>query len=370
MFSTRAIFGSVVILTVANSIAVADDWTANKLRGQVIQLVNNEWVPLRRGDVVPDTRYVATMATGRVELVRGNETVSLEPNTRIRIYDKEGAKPFTTVKQDFGTVAVEAEVQQVQHFAVQTRYLAAVVKGTRFSVTVGKTGAKVDVRRGHVEVDDAGNHTHTTLSVGQSAVVDKVSTAGTITVSGSGTLPPVLDKAGKPVSGPDPKALAHSSEQAAKTALKAAEDAQKRADALGTKAAKDAAKEAAKDAKDAAKAADKAEKAAGGNGSGGGSSSGGDPGGKSDKGDKSDKENGNEKSGGSGNGDGDGGKKGGDGNSGNSGSSGGVSGGGSGGDGGSSGGGGGGNNGGGSGGGDHGNGGGGDNGKGKDKKDK
>src|SRR3569623_1578415 len=157
MFNTRAILGSAALALAATSMAAADDWTANRLRGQVLQLVNNQWVPLQRGEVVPDTRYVATLANGHVELTRGNETVVLDPNSRIRIFDKGGAKPFTIVKQDFGTVAVEAEVQQVQHFAVQTPYMAAVVKGTRFTVTSGKTGARVEVRRGHVQVDDPFN---------------------------------------------------------------------------------------------------------------------------------------------------------------------------------------------------------------------
>ena len=298
---------------------MADDWTASKLRGQVVQLVDNKWIPLQRGDVVPDTRYVATMATGHVELTRGGETITLDPNTQIRIFDKGGAKPFTTVKQDFGTVSVEAQVQQVQHFAVQTQYLAAVVKGTRFTVTSGKTGASVSVRRGHVEVDDVSNQTHTTLSVGQSAIVDKTSTAGSIEVSGGGVLPQVLNKKGDPVSPPAPKDLAKAADQAAKAAVKAADDAKKTADELGTAASKDAAKQAEKEAKDAGKAAEKADKAAkkddgegssenkdnsgnsvngnGGNGNGGGGAGnndngggdGGDNGNGKDKKDKKDK---------------------------------------------------------------------------------
>ena len=241
----------VAISIAAVSSAMADDWTASKLRGQVVQLVDNKWIPLQRGDVVPDTRYVATMATGHIELTRGGETIALDPNTQIRIFDKGGAKPFTTVKQDFGTVAVEAQVEQVQHFAVQTQYLAAVVKGTRFTVTVGKTGAKVDVHRGHVEVNDPENHTHTTIAVGQSAAVDRTTTAGAIEVSGIGTLPQVLDKKGDPVVPPDSMTLAKSADKDAQAALKKAEAAQKTADELGTKAAKDA-----------AKAADNADKAA------------------------------------------------------------------------------------------------------------
>ena len=270
MFNARLTVAVAAMMLAAPSISAADDWTASKLRGQVVQLVDNQWVPLQRGDVVPDTRYVATLATGHVELTRGGETITLEPGSQIRIYDKGGAKPFTTVKQDFGTVSVEAQVEQVQHFSVQTQYLAAVVKGTRFTVTSGKTGASVSVRRGHVEVDDQHNNTHTTLSVGQTAVVDTFSTAGAIEVAGDGKLPPVLDKKGALVAPPDPKAVAKSADKAAAVALqnasdlkavaKKAEDDAKLLKTPETKAAADAAKKAADQAQKAADAASKRDK--------------------------------------------------------------------------------------------------------------
>lgn len=261
MLKTRVLAGAAALVLAAISVAAADDWTAIRLRGQVIQLVNNQWVPLQRGDVVPDTRYVATMATGHVELARGGEIVSLDPNTQIRIFDKGGPKPFTTVKQDFGSVAVEAEVQQVQHFAVQTPYLAAVVKGTRFTVTSGRTGSSVAVHRGHVEVDDQHNQTHVTLSVGQSASVDKVATAGTIAVAGGGPLPPVLDKKGKPV-GTSAGATAKQTAAELAAAAKAAEAQAKLLKTPEAKAAADAAKKAADEAKKEAQQAAKDDKKA------------------------------------------------------------------------------------------------------------
>ena len=117
------------VLLLSMSAATADDWVAAKLRGQVLQLVDDQWTPLQCGDVVPDSRVVRTLSNGFVELVRGQETLDLSPDTQVQIFDKSGAKPFTTAKQYFGSVSVEAEVRNVQHFAVDTLYLAAVVKG-------------------------------------------------------------------------------------------------------------------------------------------------------------------------------------------------------------------------------------------------
>ena len=46
------------------------------------------------------------------------------------------------------------EKKNVKHFEVETPYLAAVVKGTQFSVTVNANSTSVNVKRGQVEVSD------------------------------------------------------------------------------------------------------------------------------------------------------------------------------------------------------------------------
>jgi ferric-dicitrate binding protein FerR (iron transport regulator) len=148
--------------------ATADDWKIVKLRGTVVEFVEGEWQRLERGDVVPDDRVIRTLG-GRVTLVRGGETIDLGSNTQIQIFDEEARRPFTTVKQHFGTVGIEAEVRDVQHFAVQTPYLIAVIKGTRFVVTSGDTSSEVKVQRGAVEVNGTGSDTHTVIVAGQSA---------------------------------------------------------------------------------------------------------------------------------------------------------------------------------------------------------
>ena len=129
------VLAALALITMASA-ATADTWTAVRLRGAVLQLVAGVWQPVHRNDVVPDETLIRTLNNGYVDFARGAETVSLGPTTQIQIFDKGGAKPFTTVQQSFGTVTVDAEVKNVQHFAVETPYLAAVVKGTKFIVTV------------------------------------------------------------------------------------------------------------------------------------------------------------------------------------------------------------------------------------------
>jgi hypothetical protein len=248
------------------SAAVADDWVATRLRGQVLQLVDQEWLPLKRGDVVPDDRVIRTLANGRVEFQRDAEVISLAPQTQVQIVDKSGRR-FTTVKQHFGVVEIEAEVQNVQHFAVETPFLAAVVKGTRFTVRSGKNWSKVDVRRGHVAVESEVTHSTTLIAKGQSATA---STTAELEVAGKGDLPPVVDANGKLISldGVPIGKADDATELAAKLAKAAAKATGEEKKALekvakeAAKAAEKAAKDEEKAQKDAAKAGDKAEKPA------------------------------------------------------------------------------------------------------------
>jgi hypothetical protein len=163
---------AIVIVSISGAAAFADEWKVVRLRGSVLQHVDGEWQKLSRGGMVPDDRVIRTLKTGNVELQRGNETITIGPDTQIQIFDEESTKPFTTVKQYFGKVTVDAEARKVEHFAVQTPYLAAVVKGTKFVVTSGETGADVAVKRGRVFVEDKATKESTTLNVGQSASVD------------------------------------------------------------------------------------------------------------------------------------------------------------------------------------------------------
>jgi hypothetical protein len=243
-------------LALTPSIAAADDWVVTKLRGSAAVLVGEKWQPLHRGDVVSDDRAIQTLSGGRATLERGPEKIELGPETAIRIDDAVASR-YTTVKQYFGAVTVEAEVQNVEHFGVLTPHLAAVVKGTRFTVVSNKTTATVEVLRGHVAVEDSDTHQTTLLAVGQSA---STSDGGApLSIDGEGTLPVVYGANGRPVRGDVAKADTVAVKDAGTSA---------REDALGdgatakeadraAKAAEREAKEAAKESRSEAKAAEK-----------------------------------------------------------------------------------------------------------------
>jgi hypothetical protein len=168
--------------------ALADDWMVDRLRGEVLVLVGSDWSPLQRGDIVSDSSRIRSVEGSRVTFTRGAEAIELEGATEIRIFDQQGER-MTTIMQAYGTVTVEAERLQIQHFSVQTPFLAAIVKGTRFTVHSDDTQSSVDVSRGLVQVQDYTHGVATDIAPGQTAVV---SDAIVLDVSGGGRHAPVV----------------------------------------------------------------------------------------------------------------------------------------------------------------------------------
>ncbi len=91
---------------------------------------------------------IRTGRNGRVLLVRGEESILIAPNSAIGIPQRAAEGMSTTIVQQAGSILLDVEKRNVQHFEVETPYLAAVVKGTQFRVSVGATGTSVNVLRG------------------------------------------------------------------------------------------------------------------------------------------------------------------------------------------------------------------------------
>lgn len=146
-------------------------------------------IALRPGD------SIRTGRNGRVLLARGAENMLISPNTAISL-PPMGEAGRTTVIQQTGTVLLDVEKKNVQHFEVETPYLAAVVKGTRFRVTVAQGRANVSVERGQVQVSDFRSGQFALVLPGQLASVTPGRGANQkfsgLKLSGSGALGPVL----------------------------------------------------------------------------------------------------------------------------------------------------------------------------------
>lgn len=185
---------------------MADDWVAERLRGSVLTYEAGQWLPLMRGDVVSDDRYIKTLGNGRVQFRRGDETIALGGHTMVQILDRSGQQ-FTNVHQHYGQVAVEAEKRDLTHFAVVTPHLVTVVKGTIFTVYSGHANATVSVERGQVNVSDPDSGTNVDIAPGQGVSVDPYGRFD-VTAQDGGALPVVHDAGGAAI-GHEPNGVGH-----------------------------------------------------------------------------------------------------------------------------------------------------------------
>ena len=138
---------------------------------------------------------IRTGRNGRVLLVRGEETILVSPNSVIGLPTEKKDGLSTTILQQAGSILLEVEKRNVKHFEVETPYLAAVVKGTQFRVSVNATSTSVDVLRGQVEVADFKSGQIAQVMPGQHATAFAHGKPG-LSLSGSGTLNPI--EQGKP----------------------------------------------------------------------------------------------------------------------------------------------------------------------------
>ena len=182
-------FCGIVVAALVSSQAFAQEnaWRIAKVSGEAWvfrpgadQASLTQDAELKAGD------EIRTGRNGRVLLTRGAETMLLSANSAINL-PEGGRSGMTTIIQRAGSVLLDVEKQNVQHFEVETPTLAAVVKGTRFRVSVAQGQAKVDVVRGQVQVADFRSGQFALVLPGQSGRAS-LSGAPGLHLGGQGTL--------------------------------------------------------------------------------------------------------------------------------------------------------------------------------------
>ena len=186
-------FVTAIGLFFASSAFAAEDgvWVVRKFSGEVWTTNGDvQQISLNTEDVLKSGNTIRTGRNGRVLLVRGEESIMIAPNSVVGLPSEKKEGLATTIKQQAGSILLEVEKKNVTHFEVETPYLAAVVKGTRFRVTVTAAGAKVEVVRGQVEVADFKTGQVAQVMPGQHAIVSSSGNAG-LSLGGSGMLQPI-----------------------------------------------------------------------------------------------------------------------------------------------------------------------------------
>jgi FecR-like protein len=197
MFDTiRFYFAPLLLLTFVTfclgSGAMAEEavWRVSKSSGDASVTTAGQWLALTEGVTVKLGDNVRTGQNGQVLLKRGEETILMSPNSVIGIAAESKSGLSTTIIQQAGSILLEVEKRPVKHFAVETPSIAAVVKGTRFRVTVNSSDSRVDVLGGQVEVQDFKSGQYAMVLPKQTAMVSSQGPPGLL-LSGLGKLNPI-----------------------------------------------------------------------------------------------------------------------------------------------------------------------------------
>jgi hypothetical protein len=184
----KLILGAVPALMMMSAPAYAEapTWKVSEVSGRVQLTENGQSRAATRGALLSSGSTIVTAPASRAVIVRGQEFVVISPGTRIRVPEASSSNKIMQLIQDFGSALFKIEKKSTPHFGVQTPYLAAVVKGTTFTVTVGPDGSKVRVTEGAVEVSTLDGGASDLVTPGTVALVGK-SDRYTLTVEGKET---------------------------------------------------------------------------------------------------------------------------------------------------------------------------------------
>jgi hypothetical protein len=196
------IIAALLMLVASPAIAkdVAAAWVVTQKSGDV-RVVRNGLQPasvqlraaLSPGDIV------ATGATGRAMLTKGDDYVVVAPASRLILPKEQQQTGFTRLIQQFGTMLYKVKRTGVPHFSVETPMLAAVVKGTTFTVVVDKNRAAVQVTEGVVEVSSVTGDVRRLVEGGMTVYIGRERPNEIIDVKSSADLPSTMAEDGEAI---------------------------------------------------------------------------------------------------------------------------------------------------------------------------
>jgi hypothetical protein len=163
--------GALLLSASPAALAQGAGWTVSEASGTVVVQDAGGKRAAQRGTVIAEGATLSTGAGARAVVVRGKDFMTVNANSRVRIPAAAEQRGVLDVLQDWGNAIFQIEKKPNPHFGVRTPYLAAVVKGTTFSITVTEQGSSLQVIEGAVETSTSDGGARELIRPGVVAIV-------------------------------------------------------------------------------------------------------------------------------------------------------------------------------------------------------
>jgi FecR protein len=171
-----------------------DSWTLAEVGGRVlVQTAGaSNWTAASPGTSLPIGSSVRTGESGAAVLTMGGDRIQVMSSSEVNLAEPDpSAGILTHILQRVGTLFFKVAHRPSGTFRVDTPYLAVVVKGTEFGVSVSGEGASVSVSEGVVSVSRSEGGPASSVSAGQKASTGAEPGAAVSVESGSSSAAPV-----------------------------------------------------------------------------------------------------------------------------------------------------------------------------------
>jgi FecR-like protein len=168
-------------------------WRVSGLSGNAsARLGSAPFERLAIGDFVPVGSDIRTAHGTVVFLSRRGDRIVIQPDTELHIAEPQAGGLLTQFFQSFGNVFYDVEPRSSRSFGVKSPYMAAVVKGTRFLVTVDRDLNSVRVDEGRVLVASSDGESSVLVGAGNVATVKRSGEGGVQMTDSTVIMPPAV----------------------------------------------------------------------------------------------------------------------------------------------------------------------------------
>ncbi len=155
-------------------------WDVTQASGNVLYRMGGKaptgWRALQVGAVLGAAAEVRTGSDSRALLTHQGTTLSVSPESGLKLPGRERSEGVYRVFQSLGTLLyrIKERAAGMAAFEVETPYLAVVVKGTVFTVNAARNGTTVYLTEGVVDLQPTLGGTGATLTPGHTARITAV----------------------------------------------------------------------------------------------------------------------------------------------------------------------------------------------------